>query len=195
MSMATSPFAWVPICQPASCALCANEYSSSSSVTIMPKSFGRPTYGCDSRAVRSEIEPSQVAFMPPTRTHSSPKPVRTPAAIMRSRCVVADHAVDARREFTGLARVLVGAQVVRRAVGVGDEVTPARANICVISLTAARSSSRLVVPKAGIVSRRSPRPLEQAAGQLARFRVADELAALGIRRLFVDAGFLRARGN
>ena len=32
-----------------------------------------------------------------------------------------------------------------------EEVTPAFANICVISLMAARSSSRLVVPKAGIV--------------------------------------------
>ena len=41
----------------------------------------------ESRAVRSEIEPSQVSFMPPTRTHSSPKPVRTPAAIIVSMSV------------------------------------------------------------------------------------------------------------
>src|SRR5437762_1627257 len=57
MSIARSPLACVPICQSASCALRPLLYSSCSVITWIPKSLGRPTYGWESQAVRSEIEP------------------------------------------------------------------------------------------------------------------------------------------
>ena len=61
-----------------------------------------------------------MALTKPTRTHSSPRPVRTPAAQHGRDMGLADRAVDAESQFARLAGILVGLQVVGRAVGVVD---------------------------------------------------------------------------
>jgi hypothetical protein len=107
--------------------------------------------------------------MPPTRTQSSPRPVRTPAGDHLVDVRIADHAVDARGELAGLARVLVGREVAGVPNASVEEVTPAFANICVMSFTAARSfvagrraEGRVSSSSKKAVARSSSRPVSRA---------------------------------
>ena len=109
-----------------------------SSITRIPKSLGRPMYGSDNRAVRSEIDPSHVIFIAPTRTQSSPCPVRTPGAISPSNVPVPDQAIDADGQLTGVAGILIGAKIVRRAVRVVHGRDAARDSHSEMSRTPAR---------------------------------------------------------
>ena len=71
-----------------------------------------PTYGVLIRIVRSDAEPSATNFTPPTRIHSSPKPVWMLAAFSAAvRLRRADHHVGAVRQLAVLPAVLVGEDV------------------------------------------------------------------------------------
>ena len=84
--MATSPLAWQFTWIPARCTRSTHASSPSCVCVTFPEYGGLlPGYGVLSAIVRSENDPSTVcSLVAPKRIHSSPKPVRIPAAIIAS---------------------------------------------------------------------------------------------------------------
>ena len=86
MSIATSPLAWQLIWMPARCTRSTHAFKVSCVSVTLPLYGGvTPGYGVLSAMVRSENEPStRCSDVDPNLIHSSPNPVRMPAAIIAS---------------------------------------------------------------------------------------------------------------
>ena len=145
-----------------------------------------PTYGVLMRIVRSDAEPSATYFTPPTRIHSSPKPVVDAGGLEAGeRGVAADQHVRAVAQLAVGARVLVGEDAVAIGAGVvhrrqarrGEQLRDVpHAVAAALALLLRRERLPLADPVEHVA-----RVLGDAAGQLAVF-VAEEAAVIGIGR-------------